>query len=238
MYTKSAAYYDAIYSFKNYKKESERLTEIIQEHLRSDGRTLLDVACGTGKHIQYLKDNFVVEGVDIEGAFLQIVRERYPDLVFHQGDMRDFALGKKFDVVMCLFSSIGYMQTIADLNQAVANMASHLVPGGLLIIEPWFTTEVWNPNTTHMSTVDEPELKIARVVTSLTEGRLAVMDMHHLIGTPEKTEHFVERHEMLLATYDEVSAAFRHAGLDVYHDPEGLTHRGLFLGINNAESQL
>ena len=79
--------------------------------------------------------------------------------------------------------------------------------------------------------MNEPELKIARMVTSLTDGRLAVMDMHHLIGTTEKTEHFVEEHRMLLATKEELLDAGRNAGLETVWDEEGLTGRGLLIGV-------
>lgn len=230
MYMHSAPYYDEIYSFKDYAKESERLMEIISDHCRSDGTRLLDVACGTGSHIEHLRRQFEVEGLDREEGFLEIVRTKFPELTFHNGDMREFDLGERFDVVTCLFSSIGYMTTVGDLNKAIANMGRHLVKGGVLIVEPWFSGEAWRTNTPHMVTVDKPELKIARVTTSLTEGRLAVMDMHHLIGTPESTHHFVERHEMLLASHDELMNAFRLAGLDPVHVEEGLTWRGLYIG--------
>ena len=42
------------------------------------------------------------------------------------GDMRTFNLGRQFDVVTCLFRSIGYMQTPIDLLHALVNMAGHL----------------------------------------------------------------------------------------------------------------
>lgn len=230
-YSHSARWYDAIYSFKDYKKEVDYLLNLIREHCSSGGTRLLDVACGTGKHIEHLKEHFQVEGVDIEPEFLKIVRERHPDLPFHEGDMRDFDLDGKFDVITCMFSSIGYMKTPDDLRAAVANMGRHLLPGGILIIEPWFTPDKWRGNTTHMIAVDEPELKIARVTTSLTEGTLAIMEMHHLVGTPQETIHFMERHEMWLATNGDIIAAFEAAGLNVYYDPVGPTKRGIYIGI-------
>ena len=50
MFTNSARFYDAVYSFKDYEAESQRLQALIEE--RSPGAaTLLDVACGTGKHL-------------------------------------------------------------------------------------------------------------------------------------------------------------------------------------------
>ena len=45
--------YDAVYSDKDYAGESQRLASIIRERVPM-ARTLLDVACGTGRHIEYL----------------------------------------------------------------------------------------------------------------------------------------------------------------------------------------
>ena len=152
-------------------------------------------------------------------------------MTFHCADMRTFNSPASYDVITCLFSSIGYMTTIADLEQAVATMARHLVPGGVLIIEPWLTPEVWKSGSVHGMFIDDPDLKIARVNTSLTRGRLSIFDLHHLIGTPEGTSHFVEHHEMALYTVDEMTEAFEHAGLITTVDPEGLTGRGIYIGV-------
>ncbi|MCK5245517.1 SAM-dependent methyltransferase, partial [Candidatus Bipolaricaulota bacterium] len=78
---------------------------------------------------------------------------------------------------------------------------------------------------------DEPDLKIARMNTSLTRGRLSVFDLHHLVGTPEKTFHFVEHHEMGLYTVKEMMDAFESAGLTTTYEPEGPTGRGLYVGV-------
>ena len=230
MFSKTARYYDKIYSFKDYEAEVKRLLPIIREHLRSKGDRLLDVACGTGHHIEYLKDHFNVEGLDISEEFLEIARERNPEIPFHAGDMIDFALDRRFDVLTCLFSSIGYVKTVENLTRAIGCMTRHLVPGGVLLIEPWFTPETWHPGTVHAMLIDEPELKIARVNTSFVDGRLSYFDLHHLIATPEGTDHFVERHELGLFETDELRAVLAGAGLEVTYDDHGLTGRGLFIG--------
>jgi ubiquinone/menaquinone biosynthesis C-methylase UbiE len=54
MFTKSARFYDAIYSFKDYAQESAKIDALIRQHSHSGGSTLLDVACGTGAHSGYL----------------------------------------------------------------------------------------------------------------------------------------------------------------------------------------
>jgi len=161
---------------------------------------LLDVGCGMGKHIEYLKEHFACTGLDILPEFVAIARERHPDLSFHRADMIDFDLGETFDVVTNLFSSIGYVKTIENLQRAIRSMARHLVPGGLLIIEPWFTPEAWKPQYVHGIFIDEPELKIARINSSHTAGRISWFDLHYLIGTPEGTSHYKEHHELGLFT--------------------------------------
>lgn len=231
MFTKTARFYDKIYASKDYSAEVEQLVAIIRTHLRSSGNRLLDVACGTGKHIEHLKAHFDVEGLDINEELLDIARWRNPEVPFHQGDMIDFDLGHQFDVVTCLFSSIGYVKTLDNLKRAVACMAHHLVKGGVLVIEPWFPPDAWHAPSVHLQITDEPELKIARMNTSFQEGRLSYFDLHYLIGTPEGTEHFVERHELGLFETEEMQTALEGAGLETIHDSEGLTGRGLFVGL-------
>jgi SAM-dependent methyltransferase len=234
MFDKSTQYYDRIYAWKDYQGECAQLTTIIGEHLRSGADRLLDVACGTGHHLAYLKESFDVEGLDLSSDLLQIAENRNPGVPFHQGDMLDFALDQRFDVITNLFSSIGYTRTIDNLNKAIASMARHLAPGGVLIVEPWFTPEQWSAGTVHALYVDDPELKIARINLSGAEGRLSYMDFHYLIGTLEGVEHFTERHELGLFEVDEMVASFTQAGLKVTYDEEGIAGRGLYIGTKAA----
>lgn len=224
---------DAIYSFKDYVAESETVRGLIEAR-RPGARTLLDVACGTGKHLEHLRENFEVQGLDLSADQLEVARERLPGVPLHEGDVADFDLGRRFDAVTCLFSAIGSVRTLERMRAAVAAMAMHLEPGGVVILEPWVKPEDWREDTLHALWVDEPELKIARVNTSERVGDLAVMDMHHLVGTPEGVEHFVERLELSLFTHEQYLDAFSAAGLEVEHDPEGLIGRGLYIGVRPA----
>jgi SAM-dependent methyltransferase len=232
-YQKSAKIYDAVYAAigKDYLKESQRVHEWIQKYKKSSGNSLLDVACGTGKHIIHLKEWYSAEGLDLEENMIAIAKERLPDIPFHRGDMTEFDLGKQYDAIVCLFSSIGYAKTPRKLNRAISNMAKHLRSGGVLIIEPWFKPEDWKPGSVHAVFVNEPELKVARMNVSGREGILAIMDMHYEVGTPEGVEHFREMHKMGLFTHDEYLHAFRKAGLEVFYDSEGLMKRGLYIGV-------
>ncbi len=138
----SAEFYDALYSLKDYATEADAVHELIQKRCPS-ARSLLDVACGTGKHLERLQGAYIVEGVDLDERLLAGAGARLPGVPLHATDMHDFNLGRRFDAITCLFSAIGYARTIEGLTDSVRTMARHLEPHGVLIIEPWYTPETW-----------------------------------------------------------------------------------------------
>lgn len=232
MFSKSAQYYDKIYASidKDYAAEVSKLQTFIQNHKETPGNSLLDVACGTGIHAEFLSKYYQVQGLDLDRKMLAVAKKKHPEIYFHQGDMTDFDLHRQFDVIVCLFSSIGYVRTKSRLRKAVKNMAKHLLPGGVLLVEPWFTPEQWHPGRPSMTYVEEPELRIARVSYSRQKGRMSFLDFEYLIGTPKGIEHYSEVHELGLFTHQEYLDAFKAAKLHVHHDPEGLDGRGLYIG--------
>ncbi len=235
MFSKSAKFYNAIYESmgKDYNAEAQKVHAFIQEHKRSTGISLLEVACGTGLHASILQKQYRVEGLDLDAEMLAVASQNYPDIPFHQADMVEFDLGRRFDIVTCLFSSIGYVKTKACLNQAIQTMSDHLLPGGVLITEPWFTPEQWKPGRVSALFVDQPDLKIARMNISEVEDRLSFFVFHYTVGTPQGIEYFTERHELGLFTPEEYLEAFHKTGLEVIHDLEGLDGRGLYIGLKS-----
>ena len=229
MYTKSAAYYDQLYHFMDHADLAARVRERVLERMPT-ARTLLDVGCGTGQHLHHLSSRFEVEGVDLNPDLLRIARERCPGVPLHEGDMTTFMLPRRYDVIICLFSSIAYVRTLERMRAAVANFARHLNPGGVALVEPWYTPETFWTDTLTGNVADHGDLKIYWMYTSRRVDRLSVLDIHYLVGQPSGVEHFTERHEMGLFTHAEYLTAFRDAGLEPEHEPIGIFRRGLYLG--------
>jgi SAM-dependent methyltransferase len=163
---------------------------------------------------------------------LEHARERLPDVPLHAGDMRAFGLGREFDVVTCLFSAIAQVATVEGLRQAVGSMASHLRPGGMLIIEPWISPEEHpSQGKPWVEVVEEPGRIVVVMETSTLAGRIWNEDSHYLVWTPDGIEHVHEQTETGAFTRDDHLAAFRATGLKVEHDPVGLIGRGLYIGV-------
>jgi SAM-dependent methyltransferase len=233
MFVESSELYDAIYHFKDYAHECEILRAVIAVNAPG-ARTILDVACGTGEHDKFLRQHYAVDGVDLNENYLEAARRKNPDGRYTRADMTDFNLSKTFDVVACLFSAIGYVKSVERLNRAIACMARHVRPGGVLIVEPWFTPPAWHPGTSHLHAGEIGPDKICRMTVSSQEGILSVMLMHYLRSTSGGIEHYSERLELALFTRDEMTHAFELANMTVRYDDQGLMGRGLYVAHPRA----
>ncbi len=228
MFTQSAPFYDALYDFKDYGAAVRHLERIFDDEAPRAKR-LLDVGCGTGCHLELLDERYDVEGLDLNPGLLDVARARCPGVAFHEADMANFSLSGRFDIVTCLFSSVGYVRTEKRLRSAVLCMRRHLNPGGVLLVEPWFTPEAYWTGTITANHVDRPDLKIAWMYTSEREGPVSVLDIHYLVGRPEGIETLRERHEIGLFTREQLIDAFDRAGLEARHESSGPFGRGLYV---------
>ena len=229
-YSRSAAFYDLIYDFKDFPATTVRLRELMATGTRSV-RSVLDVGCGTGRHLELLGSSFARVGVDISEEMLSVARDRCPDVEFHVADMATMDLDRRFDLVTCLFSAVAYVRTVDRLGAAIDRMAAHLEPDGLLLLEPWLGPEQYWVGHLAVNHAERDGLNVCWMyVQELTDG-CSRFDIHYLVGARDGVTHFEERHEMGLFTDDEYRAAFRAAGLEADHDPEGLFGRGLYRGF-------
>lgn len=229
MYTRSAKYYDTLYGTKDYAGAAAALQQIIETH-RPGAGTLLDVACGTGRHLQYFLRSYKSEGLDINDDLLKLAAARCPDVTFHHQDMLLLELERRFDVVTCLFGAIAALVTPDKLSAAVGRMASHLDPGGLLLIEPFFTPDqYWKDKLTANYSVSETQ-NVAWMYISSQQGSVAAVNIHYLASEGQTIEYFTERHEVALYQCEDYSEAFRRADLAwTFEEPGPLFRCGLYI---------
>lgn len=232
-YTSSAETYDLVYGdVIDYEATASQLTELIRAR-RPAACTLLEAACGTGAVLMPLQAEFEVQGFDLSEDMLRVARAKLPDIDLRQGDMRDFEWGSRYDAVICMFSSIGYMTDSVSLEAAYGRFAAHLVPGGVVIVEGWLEPAAYIVGHVGGNAVGDDRLQVHRVNTSWLEedGRVSVFDMHHLVGRPEGVTYFVERHRLGLFTAAEHLRALAAAGFEVEHEPDLFLGRGTYVGV-------
>jgi SAM-dependent methyltransferase len=233
MYKELAKYYDLIYSWKNYEEEVEKIKELIKQYKNSDGKSLLDVGCGTGKHLEYLIDDYSCVGIDLNDEMVAVAKLNIKDAKFMQADMIEFDLKSEFDVILCMFSSIGYVKTYSNLTRTITNFSNHLKKGGVVIIEPWFTMSTYMVGFPGMTTYDGEDIKIARLNTTKLEDDLSIMEMHYLIvERNEDVKYFIDRHELGLFENEKFLNIMNETGLKAEFLKDGLMKdRGLYIGI-------
>jgi len=237
VHDKSARIYDLLYvgtGIKDYHAETAELDRLIKESC-PHARTLLDVACGTGAHLAELRQWYEVEGADLSPAMLSVARERLPGVPLHQADMRTLDLGRSFDAVICLFSSIGYVSDPAEMRSAVGHLAAHVAPGGVLILDGWVRPDEWHDRfRPEPDIAQDDETLVVRLAFTRREGNVTNLDMHHLVQTAEGIDYFVENHRLALTPTEDYVSAVEGAGLGARVIPNYMPARDRIVGLRKS----
>lgn len=169
--------------------------------------------------------------MDSSKEMLKVARKNVDAVRFLKGNMIKFDLKKTYDIITCLFSSIGYVRTYKNLRKTLSNFFNHLKEGGVLIIEPWFTESVYRAGSPHLITYEDDYTKIARINVSEKKGNLSILKMHYLIGVEDKeVVHFKNKHKLGLFEKEKILQIIRKTGFNVDYLEEGLMEeRGLYI---------
>ncbi|MEU6714053.1 class I SAM-dependent methyltransferase [Nonomuraea sp. NPDC046802] len=228
--------YEASYRGRNkdYAREAEITIRVVRERAPA-ARRLLDVACGTGLHLQYFATAFAeVAGLDLTKEMLTLARRRVRGVPLWEGDMRKFDLGRTFDVITCMFSSVGYLADTGELDATLRSFARHLEPGGVAVIEPWWSPDTFLPGYVQGDVVKVDGRTISRVSHSvrLEERAASRMEIHWVVAEPATgISHHTEVHTMTLFSTQEYLAAFERAGFSAEYVEHELGGPGMYVGV-------
>jgi dTDP-3-amino-3,4,6-trideoxy-alpha-D-glucopyranose N,N-dimethyltransferase len=216
---------------KDWAAEAKHVAGTVRARLPG-AATLLDIACGTGAHLETFREVFDhVEGVDRSPAMRAVAEARLPGVPIHDGDMRDFDLGRTFDAACCMFNSIGYVGGLPELRAALRSMTRHLVRGGVLVIEPWYFPETFADGHVAGHLGREDGLTVARVSHTTRQDRTTRLEVRFLIGDSAGIRDLTQVSLLTLFTKDEYLTAFADAGCPAEYIEGGLANRGLFVGV-------
>jgi dTDP-4-amino-2,4-dideoxy-beta-L-xylose N-methyltransferase len=216
---------------KDWRAEALDVTTRIRQRLPG-AASLLDVACGTGAHLQTFAEHFPrVAGLEFAPAMRERARRKLPGTPIHAADMREFQLQATFDAVTCLFTAINFLETVAEMRAAITAMARHLVPGGVLVVEPWWFPDRFIDGHVGGDLVRDGGRVIARVSHSTREGCRTRMEERWVVGDQSGLREFSELGFLTMFDRSDYVEAFRAAGCRVEYLSDWLTGRGLFVGV-------
>lgn len=205
-------YYHKLYRHRNTAEAQLFMDNIIEFIKPTPSSSILDLACGKGRHSIYLnKKGFNVVGVDLsENSILQANAHANDNLHFYQMDMREIKTEESFDLVLNMFTSFGYFQHTSDNIKVLTGIHSILKPNGFLVIDFLNATKViQNLVAEEKQNVDTIQFTINRLI----EDQTVVKKINVLDG--ENDLNFEERVSMFeLQDFVEM---FAKSGLELIH---------------------
>jgi cyclopropane fatty-acyl-phospholipid synthase-like methyltransferase len=125
-------FYDAVMGDR--AEQAAHIQRLIARN-KPEARTLLELGCGTGAVLKFLSKRYEVSGLDLSLPMLSIARKKLPQAQFFHKSMVTFDLGKKFDVVVCVFDSINHILKFTDWKRIFRSVSAHLEENGLFIFD-------------------------------------------------------------------------------------------------------
>lgn len=212
-----AELYDVVFESrgKDFAGEAEKLTGLIRGHMPG-ARSLLDVACGTGAHLAAFARSFEhVEGLEYAAAMAKVARARLPEVRIHSGDLRDFDLGRTFDALTCLGNSISCVNDREEFFAAIERIAAHVVPGGVLVVEPWWFPSNFLDGHVGGHVLKENGRVVSRITRSVREGDKTRHEVRFTVADASGIRDFTEVLMLSLFRQEDYVDAFAAAGCTV-----------------------
>lgn len=153
----NSPYYHLLYQHRDDREAFEFIKTLLNYLNPPKGSTMLDVACGKGRHSKAMAEmGFDVTGTDLSEASILEARQGESDnLHFFQHDMRHPFQQEAFSYAFNFFTSFGYFDTTAEHDDAIKSIADSLQKGGLFVLDYLNVTyAAQHPEHSFVKTID------------------------------------------------------------------------------------
>jgi 2-polyprenyl-3-methyl-5-hydroxy-6-metoxy-1,4-benzoquinol methylase len=129
-----------VYRHRNESEACEHVEFIINKTGIKPGSSVLDMACGPGRHsVIFARMGYNVTAVDLSDNLLCVARRQSEkaglDINFHKSDLREITLDKNFDLIINLFTSFGYFEDDSENYRIFDAAIKHLEYNGRFVID-------------------------------------------------------------------------------------------------------
>jgi SAM-dependent methyltransferase len=217
---------DYLKLYKHDEGETSREAEAIIRMLQiQPGKSVLDLACGFGRHAVILaQKGYKVTGYDLSEGFLKKAKELSDGLSvkleLKQGDMRDIPFENKFDAVINMFTAFGFFDNEKDDLKVLKGVKKALKPGGQFLMDVINREAALRIMVPRRWTRENQHFMLEERVFDLFRSRLEMTNRLISIAGEFKEANYSVR----LYTLTEMLGLLNSAGLvltDVYGDFSG-----------------
>ncbi len=220
-----AELYDLFYAEKPYAAEADFVHRCLQQYGDAEVERILELACGTGNHaLQFENYGYEIIALDYSQDMIERAKSKAAQgdsrIDFRQGDMRALDIPEKpFDAVVCMFDSIGYVQTNQGIEQVLRGVHQHLRTEGLLIFEFWHAPAMlrsYEPQRVRRWEMPEGQvLRISETVLDIPHQLAHVTYSIYELHFDGTFTHLQETHTNRYFMLQEMSSFLDVAGFDV-----------------------
>jgi ubiquinone/menaquinone biosynthesis C-methylase UbiE len=127
--------YKGLYSHRHGQQAAQQVSVILDLGLLPPEATVLDIACGAGRHmLQFKSGGISVFGLDLNRQFLNDARKKL--LPVAQADMRTLPFtSNRFHLITCFFSSFGYFATQEEDGETLREFKRLTKPSGHIFLD-------------------------------------------------------------------------------------------------------
>ncbi len=194
------------------------------QHLPPEDGLVLDIACGSGRHLVALAEHgHRGVGIDISSQMIeqarQLASEHNVDLEFNVMDMRNVGeMDVRADLVICLGNSLSLLSSRAEVIDTLRGMASVLAANGRVVIQVLNSREVLESGfrffpLTHGQMSDGRTVVFARFFEHWPAESRSTLVMTGIIGQDDEWATTVRTQSVLHLNREILNAALREAGL-------------------------
>jgi 2-polyprenyl-3-methyl-5-hydroxy-6-metoxy-1,4-benzoquinol methylase len=133
----NSPYYHQLYFNRDHQEAANFIDALINYLQPKPGATMLDVACGKGRHsIHLAQQGFDVTGIDLsEESIEEALKYETDKLHFFMHDMRLPFWINYFNYAFNFFTSFGYFKTRRESDNAIRTIAQSLKPNGCFVMD-------------------------------------------------------------------------------------------------------
>ena len=215
MYKIFSKLYDKFMKYSDYGAWEKQIEELIAEG-KPNGKTLLDIGCGTGELLLRMAKNYKCDGMDLSEEMLKIAfkKLKHREVSLFLGNMIEFDTGKTYDIMVSLFDTVNHILTVDELTSHFESVYRSLNPGGVYIfdvvdrefMETMFPSDVFVDDRKDLTCIWEHEI----------ENGIDYIDAVYFLKNSRGTwDKLTETYTKKIFTEEEIKSSVQKANLNL-----------------------